>query len=105
MSEPELGGSVMSDTRARVAGRCPACGCDGTLFVANGGYITCSLDKCPDPTLVADVLSPQSSHSIVLTADIVGVCDEVERLSKKLASGINLTRGIPTNSPGTKATA
>jgi len=39
----------------RVAGRCPACG-NSTLFVAKGQHITCSLDVCPDPTMVADFL-------------------------------------------------
>lgn len=38
--------------------------------------------------------------SIVLTADVVGVIDEIDRLTAKLASGINLTRGIPSNSAG-----
>lgn len=40
----------------RVTGRCFACGRDGTLFVAFGGHITCSLDVCPNPTAVADFL-------------------------------------------------
>jgi hypothetical protein len=29
--------------------RCPACNSSSTLFVGNGGYITCSLNTCPDP--------------------------------------------------------
>ncbi len=43
-------------SRPKVTGRCPACGSDGTLFVASGDYITCSLDKCPNPSLVSDWL-------------------------------------------------
>lgn len=50
--------------RPKVAGRCPACGSDGTLFVADGDYITCSLDKCPDPTLVTDFLDKQNGPDI-----------------------------------------
>lgn len=42
----------------RVTGRCPACGSDGSLFVAYGGYITCRLDVCSNPTAVADLLLP-----------------------------------------------
>lgn len=38
-----------------VAGKCPACG-GRYLFRASGGYITCSLDVCPDPTAVSDWL-------------------------------------------------
>lgn len=40
----------------RVAGRCPACGSDGTLFVAVGQHVTCDRLDCPDPTVVADFL-------------------------------------------------
>lgn len=29
--------------------RCPACSSMGTIFVANGNYLTCSLDTCPNP--------------------------------------------------------
>lgn len=29
--------------------RCPACGWSNVLFVANGGYITCSRIECPNP--------------------------------------------------------
>lgn len=32
-----------------ITARCPACGWDGCLFVANGGYTTCSRIDCPDP--------------------------------------------------------
>jgi hypothetical protein len=32
-----------------VRGVCPSCG-TALLFLAEGGYITCSLHDCPDPT-------------------------------------------------------
>jgi hypothetical protein len=35
---------------------CPACGSTGTLFIGNGGYLTCSLIGCPDPCKAGDVL-------------------------------------------------
>lgn len=39
----------------QVAGRCPACG-GHTLFLGAGGYPTCPLRECPDPTAAADLL-------------------------------------------------
>ncbi|HVF12153.1 MAG TPA: DUF6085 family protein, partial [Actinomycetota bacterium] len=38
-----------------VKGYCPACR-NSTLFVAMGGYITCSWLACPNPTAVSDLL-------------------------------------------------
>lgn len=29
--------------------RCPACGWSNVLFVADGGYVTCSRIECPNP--------------------------------------------------------
>lgn len=46
----------------RVHGRCPACGSTGTLFVADGGHVTCSLDRCPDPGKLADLLDRPAYH-------------------------------------------
>lgn len=31
-------------------------GCGETLFVGSGGYVTCSLDRCPNPTAMADLM-------------------------------------------------
>lgn len=47
------------DTRSwgqRISGKCPACGSNDSLFVAVGGHATCSIDKCPNPTMLADIL-------------------------------------------------
>lgn len=38
-----------------VKGRCPACH-HSSLFLADGGYVTCSNLSCPSPTVVADQL-------------------------------------------------
>ena len=38
-----------------VTGRCPACG-SSSLFLAVGGYVTCAVIKCPNPTAVSDSL-------------------------------------------------
>ena len=60
MTEPTEGAAVTAtparDWGNRVHGRCPACGSNGSLIVAVGGHVTCSLDKCPNPTSVADLL-------------------------------------------------
>ncbi|WP_181360817.1 DUF6085 family protein [Streptomyces sp. S1D4-14] len=32
-----------------ITARCPACGGSNSLFVADGGYITCARIDCPDP--------------------------------------------------------
>lgn len=46
-----------------------ACGGYDTLFVADGGYITCSLDRCPDPGAVADWLERPAYHTLRLGPD------------------------------------
>lgn len=55
-SPPEPDAQRVREWGNTVSGRCPACKSNGTLFVAVGGHITCSLDVCPNPTIVADVL-------------------------------------------------
>lgn len=55
----------MSD---KVQGRCPACG-NPTLFLGSGGYVTCSIDKCPDPGLASDILADGERHHIVVLED------------------------------------
>lgn len=42
-------------THPDVQGRCPACGWT-TLFLASGGYITCSRADCPDPDAASTLL-------------------------------------------------
>lgn len=37
-----------------VRGHCPACGM-ASLFLAVGGYVTCSIVDCPDPTAASDL--------------------------------------------------
>lgn len=45
----------MTDRMIDVHGRCPACG-NSTLFLGDGGHITCSLADCPRPDLVDEVI-------------------------------------------------
>lgn len=49
---------------SQVRGHCPM-GCGETLFVASGGYLTCSWHKCPNPTAVADLLEHRETEHIV----------------------------------------
>jgi hypothetical protein len=37
-----------------VQGRCPACG--SSLFLADGGHVTCALDDCPEPDAATTLL-------------------------------------------------
>lgn len=52
----------------KVAGHCPM-GCGPTLFLGSGGYITCSLDVCPQPDAAADILADGEAHHIVKLDD------------------------------------
>jgi hypothetical protein len=51
-----------------IKGYCPM-GCGETLFIAVGGYITCSLIGCPNPTAVADLLEDREHEHIVVVDD------------------------------------
>jgi hypothetical protein len=53
----------MSD---RIVTPCPACG-QGTLIIGNGGYLTCGLLGCPDPTLLDRLLSDPYAREHVVT--------------------------------------
>lgn len=51
------------DDRA-VTGYCPM-GCGRTLFLADGGYVTCSYIHCPRRDAVADLLGDKETAHIV----------------------------------------
>lgn len=52
-----------------VSGYCPM-GCGQTLFVGDGGHITCSEDECPNPAAVDELLaSPHIDEHIVEVED------------------------------------
>jgi len=40
----------------RIQGKCPACDWKGTIFVGDGGYLTCSRDTCPNPCAPSEAL-------------------------------------------------
>lgn len=45
---------------------------------------------------IEDFIEP--GYSLVLTSDVTGVVDEIERLITKLASGVPMVKGIASNS-------
>lgn len=49
----------------KVQGCCPFCGHD-SLFLGAGGYITCSIRECPNPTAITDLLDGETEHIIEL---------------------------------------
>lgn len=57
-----------ADDRA-VTGYCPM-GCGRTLFLAAGGYVTCSYIHCPRRDAVADLLDDrETAHIVDFTGD------------------------------------
>lgn len=52
----------------KIKGYCSQ-GCGETLFIDEGGYITCSYAKCPDPSYVSDLLSDRETEHIVKFTD------------------------------------
>ena len=53
----------MTDDRT-VDGFCPM-GCGKTLFLGDGGYVTCSYLHCPNRAAVADILADRETEHIV----------------------------------------
>lgn len=47
-----------------VAGFCPM-GCGRTLFLGEGGHVTCSVIECPNPTAVTDLLHDSETEHVV----------------------------------------
>lgn len=63
-----------------VAGRCPGCNSDGTLFVASGGYITCSMGGCPNPGAVSELLDGASEDRFDMNSDHMKVLLRANRV-------------------------
>jgi len=58
----------MTDERTTVVGYCPN-GCGETLYLADGGQIMCSTNKCPDPLAVSKLLIGDQKDHIVTLSD------------------------------------
>jgi hypothetical protein len=70
----------------KVRGKCPM-GCGETLFLGSGGYVTCSLDRCPNPTAMCDVMLDHAEpwHVVVLEAGTFKILHPLrERLGEDL---------------------
>lgn len=69
----------------RVQGHCPACGAS-TLFVGDGGHLTCSRIECPSPCAADEILADQeTAHIVVLKPDTFTVRHPLrERIGDKL---------------------
>jgi hypothetical protein len=52
-----------------VAGFCPM-GCGRTLFLGEGGHVTCSVIECPNPTAVTDLLHDAETEHVVVFHDV-----------------------------------
>jgi len=54
-------------TDRQVQGICPACKSRGSLFLADGGYITCSWSQCSNPGAADDLLGSLLIEGLVTT--------------------------------------
>src|SRR5690242_8844210 len=52
----------------RVQGHCPM-GCGETLFLGEGGHVTCSYINCPRPTAVDELLADSETEHIVVIGE------------------------------------
>lgn len=71
-TEPTSGPTGPSGTNTSsyrtVDGYCPM-GCGSTLYLAEGGFVTCWVPGCPDRAAVGEILSdPESEHLVTFTS-------------------------------------
>lgn len=59
-----MSGRIPGEYFPRVAGYCPM-GCGQTLMLGEGGFVTCSLLACPDPSAVATILDDGETEHVV----------------------------------------
>ena len=69
-------------TPANVKGRCPM-GCGETLFLGEGGYVTCSLAECPDPASASEILRVGGDVEMLLAGLDVPSLAELEALVRR----------------------
>lgn len=69
----------------KITGYCPM-GCGQTLFLGEGGYVTCSMLSCPNPTSVSDLLDDlQTEHVMTVTREGFTLRHPLrERIGRKL---------------------
>lgn len=68
-----------------IHGYCPACG-SGTLFVGDGGHVTCSLAGCPEPDAADSILAdPETQHIVQIDeTDFTVRHPLIERVAERL---------------------
>ncbi|MCY0928343.1 DUF6085 family protein [Streptomyces sp. H27-H1] len=66
----------MPEAYPEVQGRCPACG-GASLFLGDGGYVTCSRIDCPDPEAATRILERRIDYSKIR---VIGVGPETVKL-------------------------
>lgn len=59
---------MTTDSYPRVQGRCPTCGSE-SLFLGEGGYVTCSWIECSRPDHASDVLGAHAPHDCETCTD------------------------------------
>ncbi|SDL28672.1 hypothetical protein SAMN05421806_12569 [Streptomyces indicus] len=64
-----------------VAGRCPACG-HSSLFLGDGGYVTCSMRECPQPDAASTVLEREPADQPPTRAEWDSLTNEADRLRR-----------------------
>jgi hypothetical protein len=58
----------MTDRMLDVQGRCPACGWT-SLFLGNGGHVTCSRLECPEPCAADEMLHGEPTPAATQATD------------------------------------
>lgn len=77
----------------KVKGYCPM-GCGKTLFLGDGGYVTCSWIDCPRPTAATDVLELDHDHHVVFDAHTFTVEHPVRERIEGTMHGCDLHQAI-----------
>ena len=80
-----------------VRGTCPACA-NNTLFLGDGGHITCSWIDCPDPAFVDNMLNEHTQQVGDTTGQIVADLEHARKQINKLIahfSGLEKLDDVP----------
>jgi hypothetical protein len=65
--DPQVSDKIKNDFPS-VRGFCPM-GCGETLFLGEGGYVTCAWVLCPDPEAVTKILEDSETEHVVDVED------------------------------------
>ncbi len=78
----------------RISNRCPACG-GQTLFVASGGWLTCSWLGCPKPTSMTQMLEEVGLY-VIRTTQLQHEIDEAcrEALAMRAERDLEISKRV-----------